>query len=242
VTTKTSYAELTERLQCPGCVCGSNTDCGVYRQGVHGQCEAHVPGTSMGIPGVGIVTFALGFPKGFCRLGFDIDPPGRRPLMTAVMRTWELANGTKLEVFDKLERGFDKFNVPVACVPRQGRLVAFVWSPRVDKLFLLECDPKEVPENVIRLPEDAIAPEPYEEREVGIERRKFAVRFWKDGGRPSYGGDVRAVWAMRQDDLLFVRACRPATAERWVDVVQGAKRKELVPEAINVKDFVDKID
>lgn len=57
-----------ETYQCPGCVAGSNTKCGAFKQG-HAptafECTAHVPGTAMSRIG----TIMLGMPKGFCRVG-----------------------------------------------------------------------------------------------------------------------------------------------------------------------------
>lgn len=57
-----------ETYQCPGCVAGSNTKCGAFKQGyapTSFECTAHVPGTAMSRIG----TIMLGMPKGFCRVG-----------------------------------------------------------------------------------------------------------------------------------------------------------------------------
>lgn len=60
---------LIEKFQCPGCVSGSDTDCGSFRRngtpGAGISCDAHVAGTTV-FPGG---TFYLGLPKGFCKVG-----------------------------------------------------------------------------------------------------------------------------------------------------------------------------
>jgi len=51
-----------------------------------------------------------------------------------------------------------------------------------------------------------------------------------------------AVWAMEQDGYLFVRTFSPRINTTYVDVVKGGSRTDLVPDAINVADFIDDID
>lgn len=67
--------DVIDDVQCPGCVCGNNTkECDKVKietvQNVGGpfqRCTGHVPGTSMGIPGVLLTRLFLGLPKGFNR-------------------------------------------------------------------------------------------------------------------------------------------------------------------------------
>lgn len=248
---KATPVQLTEELQCPGCVIGSDTACGNYRVGPHGQCAAHAMGTMM--TGAGI--FALGFPKGFCRPGFEIDghsPYG--PPMNAEVRTWTI-NGVKLETevgetYGGLGGDSIRFNVPVARTTWHGRAVVLVHSPRTNRLTALlyekalSAEDEKILSGVIWLDTSALDEDgPSPKRKVGVDfKRPFEVRFWTNGEKPIYGIDKVATWALEQDGLLFVRVCRPETAELWVDVVAGGKRAELAPNAVDVGEFIGEID
>lgn len=60
--------QATEEYQCPGCVVGSDTDCGKYKQDAKAGigCSSHVAGTRC-YPFAGLIF--LGMPKGFTRTG-----------------------------------------------------------------------------------------------------------------------------------------------------------------------------
>ncbi len=248
---KATPPQLTKELQCSGCVVGGDTDCGKYRKGRDGQCSSHVMGTNM--TGAGL--FALGLPKGFCRPGFVID--GRSPFgprMTAELRTWAI-NGVQLETEvgeSYLGLGGDsiRFNIPVARATWSGQAVVLVHSPRTNRLTVLLYEKAPSPEDekilsgVIQLGADALdedGPSPKRKVEVDF-KTPFDVRFWTGGEKPTYGVDKVATWALEQNGLLFVRVCRPATAELWVDVVTGGKRAELAPNAVDVGEFITEID
>lgn len=50
------------------------------------------------------------------------------------------------------------------------------------------------------------------------------------------------VWAMEQDGYLFVRTYCPRTNVNFIDVIEGGSRIELVPQAIDVGEFINDID
>lgn len=50
-----------------------------------------------------------------------------------------------------------------------------------------------------------------------------------------------AVWAMERDGFLFVRTYMPRVDVTVVDVIEGGTLA-LVPDAVNVGEFVDEID
>lgn len=50
-----------------------------------------------------------------------------------------------------------------------------------------------------------------------------------------------AVWAMEKDGYLFVRTYSPRIDATFVDVIKGGKL-DLVPNAVNVGEFIDQID
>lgn len=79
---------LIKKYVCPGCTSGCDITCGnakIYDN----TCQSHVPGTSK-LSSTGIITFALGLPIGFNRIG-----------------------ETKIYCFEKKEElwDFDKFNI-----------------------------------------------------------------------------------------------------------------------------------
>ena len=57
--------EMVQEFFCPGCVAGSDLECGAYKE-ARGGCDGWVPGTLI-MPGGNI---ALGFPKGFNKIPF----------------------------------------------------------------------------------------------------------------------------------------------------------------------------
>lgn len=51
-----------------------------------------------------------------------------------------------------------------------------------------------------------------------------------------------AVWAMDHESDVVIRTVAPRTGLVWTDVVANATREELVPQAVDVADFHDRLD
>lgn len=124
---KTVTEEMVEEFLCPGCVCGGNIECGVYkdpaeRGAPHGGCEAHVLGTTI-MPG--FIKVALGLPKGFCRPTWCHRDD--RPENKMFVRLWP----------DPLSVGdlWNELNVPVWGLEKDGYLFVRTLSPRNGWLF-----------------------------------------------------------------------------------------------------------
>ena len=84
---------------------------------------------------------------------------------------------------------------------------------------------------------------------VGLNRSAFSdkqhnpIRLWpKDGHPPKDFWDHLnvAVWATEENGHLFVRTYSPRINVNWIDVIEGGTL-EMVPNAINVAEFVDEI-
>lgn len=64
-------------FQCPGCACGSDTDCGRYQYDpAEFRCVSHVLGTHIGLGN----PVALGMPKGFNKPGWTQDGHARNKI------------------------------------------------------------------------------------------------------------------------------------------------------------------
>lgn len=116
--------DLVEKFQCPGCVCGSDTNCGQYKPNPEvGSCMSHVVGTIVGGRHV-----ALGLPKGFCNTGWDsnrADGFGER---------FKQRNVVDMRFFKKGEDpGYDRLNVPTWAMVHEGYLLVRVHMPRIDR-------------------------------------------------------------------------------------------------------------
>lgn len=136
---------MIEAFQCPGCVAGSDTKCGAYRYDAEQRrCMSHVLGTQLGLGN----KIALGLPKGFNKPGFNED---------------------------------------------------------------------------------------------GYALSKMNIRFFPKGEYIGWDKLNVAVWAMERDGFLFVRTYAPRINTTWVDVIEGGTL-EMVPNAVNVGEFVDEID
>jgi hypothetical protein len=121
--------EMIEEFVCPGCVGGMDTKCKNQPciQPVEGPndaagvcCEAHVLGASI----LGVGTFALGLPKGFNRAGFagNGQKPEKQRNNTMFIRCWPVGNIPK----------WDKFNVPVWALEKDGFLFVRTYQPRIN--------------------------------------------------------------------------------------------------------------
>jgi len=105
---------MIEEFQCPGCVAGSDTKCGSFKEteGTFGgfRCEKHCAGTLIGMVGL----IYLGLPKGFCRVGKDHNC---------------------CEVWLYKKNNFDFFNfctLPVWVMEKDGYLFIRCYMPRVN--------------------------------------------------------------------------------------------------------------
>jgi len=109
---------MIEDFQCPGCVCGSNTECDscLFFDNFGFGCKGHVAGTVFS-PGGKIF---LGLPKGFNKVGpIHADHP-------SPIRLWE--NGKDPE--------WDKFNVPVWYMEESGYLFVRTFCPRINTTYI----------------------------------------------------------------------------------------------------------
>jgi len=115
-----THEEMIDEFQCPGCVCGTNTkNCEhvkVEKHGDYAQCTAHVLGTVL----MPIGNIALGLPKGFNRPGWEFIP--KRTSNQMVIRNW--TDGTKPD--------WDKLNIPVWAMEKDGFLFVRTYMPRVN--------------------------------------------------------------------------------------------------------------
>jgi len=117
--------QFVEKFQCPGCVCGSDTQCDSYIPNTDGygiHCNSHVCGTMIGFGNV----VALGLPIGFCKPGFDFhaDPPRSHNRMS--IRLWR----------DGDDPGWDKLNVPVWAMVEDGFLFVRTFAPRINRTWV----------------------------------------------------------------------------------------------------------
>lgn len=113
--------KMVEKFQCPGCVVGSNTRCGRYKDGGDDQdghfCASHVVGTTLNFS----IHIALGLPKGFNRSGPDENFAGSRNVMR--IRLWP--KGVR-------RTPADTFNRDVWAMVEDGFLFVRSYSPRID--------------------------------------------------------------------------------------------------------------
>lgn len=70
------------------------------------------------------------------------------------------------------------------------------------------------------------------------------VRIWAEGeAQPDMWNKFNvAVWAMEHEGYLLVRTYLPRINMTFIDIVEGGKREELVPDAVDVSEFADEID
>lgn len=113
---------MIKQFQCAGCVCGSDPKtCPAYRfkaipwgASTGFTCDGHVLGTRM----LGVGSFALGLPKGFCRAGEDQST--REPVNRMTIRLWERGQRPT----------WDKFNVAAWGMEQGGFTFVRTYSPR----------------------------------------------------------------------------------------------------------------
>lgn len=112
--------ELVEKFQCPGCVAGSDAECGNYQPNEQygAVCKSHVLGTSIGAPNNKI---ALGLPKGFNKPGVSDDGVNARN--TINLRLWSKDAGCP---------DWDNLNIPVWAMIEDGFLFVRTYCPRLN--------------------------------------------------------------------------------------------------------------
>jgi hypothetical protein len=67
------------------------------------------------------------------------------------------------------------------------------------------------------------------------------IRCWLESNRPEWDDLNVAVWALEQDGFLFVRTYQPRINFAAVDIIENGELS-LVPQAIDVGNFIDEID
>ena len=123
--------EMIEEYQCPGCVCGSDTSCGKYKESTAFNgvfCESWVPGTIVWPNGA----IALGMPKGFNK--------GHKPYRAPSFNdrgNYPMSFLTSDQTFE-----FNKFNVAVWCLEMKNALFVRMFSPRINMTVTLVFDGK----------------------------------------------------------------------------------------------------
>lgn len=119
-TTTATRDDLVTKYLCPGCVAGSDTECGKYEP-QDGGCSAHVLGTSI-FPAPGNI--ALGMPKGFNRPGWcQLE---KRTHNQMPIRVWPKGEAPT----------WDWLNVPVWALEHEGDLFVRTVCPRTAALFV----------------------------------------------------------------------------------------------------------
>ncbi len=121
-----TVVDMVEEFQCSGCGVGSDTKCGSYKldESYGAKCSSHVPGTNL----LGKGRIALGLPKGFNRYGLY----GKQG---AALH--EAVDGhMTIRLWPDEGPPYDKFNVPVWRMYRDGMTFLRVMSPRTNASFV----------------------------------------------------------------------------------------------------------
>ena len=113
------FKQAVEKFQCPGCVNGSDTQCGAFEEQSYSKaCKNHCAGTMA----LGAGMFYLGMPKGFDKVGFAISA--------------DLKNNIRIFSPDKLDGLYDLFNVPVWYQEIEGNLFVRCFIPRRNTAYI----------------------------------------------------------------------------------------------------------
>lgn len=119
--------EMIETYLCPGCVFGSDVECGAYKAPrYYSGCVGHVLGTFLS---GGIGSIALGMPKGFNRPG-PADEPGDQH-MTCPRHRNTMTIRLHVSPTDDLPE-WNRLNVPVWALVRDGALFVRTYMPRIN--------------------------------------------------------------------------------------------------------------
>jgi hypothetical protein len=115
-----TFEEMVEKFQCPGCVAGSDTKCGVFTPNAeHNACDAHVLGIMIGLGN----SIALGLPNGFNKPGINWSANPPRAKNKIHIRLWTATTQPQ----------WDHLNVPVWAMVEDGFLFVRTYSPRINK-------------------------------------------------------------------------------------------------------------
>jgi hypothetical protein len=110
---------MIEKFQCPGCVNGCDTQCGQYNYDKdRHSCSAHVLGTQIGFGNL----VAIGLPKGFNKPGFN-----ERDRAMSKMN---------IRFFKQTIPEWDKLNIPVWAMEKDGFLFVRTYCPRINVCFV----------------------------------------------------------------------------------------------------------
>lgn len=113
---------------CCGCVAGNDTEtCEEFKFHQRG-CANHSMGTSVfGTPG----HFALGLPKGFCKPGYIKFGTVGKPTDQMFIHCY-----VSMEDHNTAMGEYDKFNVPVWALEKDGYLFIRVYRPRINQTLV----------------------------------------------------------------------------------------------------------
>ncbi len=121
-----TIAQMVDKFQCAGCVCGCGTDdCDSYHYDEDSRrCTGHVLGTMLGGP-AGLI--ALGLPKGFRKPTRVYDGQEANGLRNRInIRLWQIGE----------DPGWDKFNRPIWAMVKDGFLFVRTFAPRIDTSWI----------------------------------------------------------------------------------------------------------
>ena len=115
-----SIVKMVEEFQCPGCICGSDTECGSFKyDDGWKRCTGH---TMLGLGNV----IALGLPKGFNRPGWDFEK--KEPTCRSKMEIRLWPKGEYPE--------WNHLNVPVWGMEQEGFLFVRTFCPRINVSYV----------------------------------------------------------------------------------------------------------
>lgn len=114
-----------EEYQCPGCITGSNIECGEYvKRDWSESCGKHFAATSIGMS----IKIFLGMPTGFNRTGTAMGEDIK--LKLDIFESFDT-------VWDKSGEPYDKYNIPVwKHLNEKGHTLVRGLSPRNNAPFL----------------------------------------------------------------------------------------------------------
>ena len=114
--------KMIEQFQCPGCVCGGDTECEAFTfESLPNmfRCKAHVPGTTI-VPGGRV---SLGLPKGFDKVGMLIERERDE-------------RSTNIRFLINPLKEYDHLNVPVWAMEKDGFLFIRTMCPRLNYTYV----------------------------------------------------------------------------------------------------------
>lgn len=129
-----SNTKAIEQYQCPGCVHGSDVQCGKFKPADAGVgCGEHSPATYI-MPGVGKIF--LGMPRGFNRMG-GIDNRMTLYIYEDLAQLHGIKPEAEVASVKDLPTWYTKFNVPVwKHLTKEGHILVKGMYPRISQNFL----------------------------------------------------------------------------------------------------------